>query len=114
DDQGQSRTFHPDGKEEVLQLDGVPVGIITRREPGGLVVLYKVEQGRELRYTYSSTANPSQLIVDVQFIERGGGDKVRRVYEPSKATETIAASAATAHSPAPAKPAEIPAPGASE
>src|SRR5262249_22987152 len=22
DDQGQSRTFHPDGKEEVLQLDG--------------------------------------------------------------------------------------------
>src|SRR5207237_245566 len=89
DDRGQSRTFHPNGKEDVLQLDGVPVGVTAKREAGGLVVLYNVEQGRSLRYTYSRTALPRQLAVDVQFIERGGGDKVRRIYEPASATESV-------------------------
>jgi hypothetical protein len=91
DDRGQSRTFHPDARREALQLDGVPVEVAARREAGRLVVLYTVEQGRELRYTYSRTASPPQLVVDVQFIERGGGDKVRRIYEPASATETLAA-----------------------
>jgi hypothetical protein len=94
DDRGQSRTFHPDGREEVLQLDGVTVGVTAKREAGRLVVLYKVEQRRELRYTYSRTASPPQLVVDVQFIERGGGDGVRRIYDPASATETVAAAAA--------------------
>jgi hypothetical protein len=104
DDRGQSRTFHPDGKgnkpdgkgnkEEVLQLDGVPVGVTAKREAGRLVVLYNVEQGRELRYTYSRVASPPQLVVDVQFVERGGGDRVRRIYEPSSATEIQTAAAA--------------------
>ena len=49
DDRGQSRTFHPNGKEEVLQLDGVPVGVTAKREAGRLVVLYGVEQGRDLQ-----------------------------------------------------------------
>jgi hypothetical protein len=90
DDRGQSRTFHPDGKEEVLQLDGVPVGVTAKREAGRLVVLYKAEQGRELRYTYSHAASPPQLVVDVQFIERGGGDGVRRIYQPASASDTLA------------------------
>jgi hypothetical protein len=90
DDRGQSRTFHPDGKEEVLQLDGVPVGVTAKREAGRLVVLYKVEQGRELRYTYSRAASAPQLVVEVQFIERGGGDGVRRIYQPASASETLA------------------------
>jgi hypothetical protein len=94
DDRGQSRTFHPDGKQEVLRLDELPVGVITKREAGGLVVLYKVEERRELRYTYSRTADPPQLTVDVQFIERNGHDSVRRIYEPASATETLAAVAA--------------------
>jgi len=103
DDQGQSRTFHPDGKEEVIQLDGVPVGLTAKREAGRLVVLYKAEQGRELRYTYSRAASPPQLLVDVQFIERGGGDGVRRIYEPASASETLAP-ATTAPSRATATP----------
>ena len=103
DDRGQSRTFHPDGKEEVLQLDGVPVGVTAKREAGRLVLLYRVEQGRDLRYTYSRAASPPQLVVDVQFIERGGGDGVRRIYEPASATETLAAATA-APSPATTKP----------
>jgi hypothetical protein len=90
DDHGQSRTFHPDGREEVLQLDGVPVRVTTKHEAGRLLVLYQVEQGRELRYAYSRTESPAQLVVDVQFVQRGGGDKVRRVYEPASAADTSA------------------------
>ena len=91
DDRGQSRTFHPNGKDETLQLDGVPVGVTTKREAGRLVVDYDVEEGRKLRYTYSPAANRSQLVVELQFIERGGGDRVRRIYEPSTASETAPA-----------------------
>jgi hypothetical protein len=103
DDRGQSRTFHPDGREDVLQLDGVPAVAAAKREAGRLVVVYSVEQGRELRYAYSRTASPPQLVVDVQFIERGGGDRVRRVYEPAGPAETPAATAAPP-SPATTKP----------
>jgi hypothetical protein len=98
DERGQSRTFHPDGKQEMLQLDGVLVGATAKREAGRLVVLYNVEQGRELRYTYSRAASPSQLVIEVQFIERGGGDKVRCVYEPTSAAETVPAASAAAPS----------------
>jgi hypothetical protein len=91
DDRGQSRTFHTNGKEDVLQLEGVPVGVTAKRDAGRLVVLYSVEQGRELRYTYSRSAGRPQLVVDVQFIERGGGDKVRFIYEAASTTETLAA-----------------------
>jgi len=106
DDRKQSRTFHPDSKEDVIQLDGVPVEASAKREAGRLVVLYKVEQGRELRYTYSRTTSPAQLVVDVQFLERGKGDTVRRIYEPTSATEAPAAETA-----APAPPATKPAAG---
>ncbi len=40
--------------------------------------------------TYARAASPPQLVVDVQFIERGGGDGVRRIYEPASASETLA------------------------
>ena len=101
DDRERSRTFHPSGKEELLQLDGVPVAVTARRESGRLVILYKVEQGRELRYSFSRTGSPRQLVVDVQFAGRGGGDKVQRVYEPGSATESPAAPAAPLAAPAP-------------
>lgn len=108
DDRERSRTFHPTGKEEVLQLDGgIPVGVTTKREAGHLVVSYNVEQGRTLRYTYSRT--PSQLVVDVQFIEHSGGDTVRRVYDNARALESLAAtSTAAAPAPAPGKPGAAP------
>lgn len=87
DDRERSRTFHPSGREELLQLDGVPVAVTARRESGRLVILYKVEQGRELRYSFSRIGNSPQLVVDVQFVGRGGGDKVQHVYDPGSATE---------------------------
>src|SRR6266536_2775428 len=42
-----------------------------------------------MRYTYSHSASPSQLVVEVQFLEHDTGDKARRVYEPGIATETV-------------------------
>ena len=89
---GQSRTLHPDGRQETIELQGVAVAVTTKRDGDTLVVLYHVERDRELRYTFSPSASPSQLVVEVQFLEHGAGDKVRRVYEPG--VETAAPSAA--------------------
>jgi len=77
-----SRNLHTDGKDDYLQIRGLPVTAVTLRDSGHLVVRYKVEQGRELRYSYTrETASPS-LTVDVQFVEdRRVVDTVRRVYD---------------------------------
>ncbi|MBE3123702.1 MAG: hypothetical protein IMZ65_02770 [Planctomycetes bacterium] len=87
DERGRSRTFHPDGKEELQPLDPAPVATTTRWDGDHLVVRYKVEQDRELRYTYSRRGNPPQVVVQVQFVERGGHDMVTLVYEPTRADE---------------------------
>ena len=76
---GQSRTFHPDGKEETIEVQGAPIGVTSQRDANQLIVTYRLAQERQLRYTYSSSANPSRLVVDLQFLERGAGDKARRV-----------------------------------
>ena len=77
-----SRTFHTDGKDDYLQIRGLPVTAVTARDTGPVVVRYKVEQGRELRYTYTRETGGPQLTVDVQFVEGGRvADTVRRVYD---------------------------------
>jgi len=112
DDRGQPRTFHPDGREELLQVDGVPVNVIAKRDAGRLEVVYEVERGRELRYVYSRVANPPRLVVDVQFLDHGKGSTIRRVYEPAGAAVTSDA-ATTAPSPSTARPGlPVPAAGA--
>jgi hypothetical protein len=100
-DNGAARTFHPAGREEVLQLDGVSVTTTARLEGGRLTIQYKVEQGRELRYTYSRIASPPQLVVEVQFLERGKGDVVKRVYEPAREA-TVPTNAPARSTPPPA------------
>jgi hypothetical protein len=97
---GQSRSLHPNGREESIELQGVPFIVTARRDRDRLAVVYRVEQDREVRYTYSRSAAPPQLIVEVQFLEHGAGDKARLVYEPGAATETIAPPPAAA-TPAP-------------
>jgi hypothetical protein len=87
DEQGRSRTFHPDVKEEVQPLDSAVVPTSTRWEGERLVVRYKVALDRELRYTYSRTVTPPQVVVKVEFIERGGHDTLTFVYEPARADE---------------------------
>jgi hypothetical protein len=87
DDKERARTFRPTGREEVTQLDRTPVATTTSRTAGRLVVLYKVEDGHDLRYTYSASANPPELVVETTFIERGiARETVRRVYVPGTAT----------------------------
>ncbi|HEY2905175.1 MAG TPA: hypothetical protein VGJ29_04690, partial [Vicinamibacterales bacterium] len=91
---------------------GVSVGTIAKWENGGrLAVLYHVAEGRDLRVTYSNVqnVNPPQLQVDTEFVERGGHEKIARVYEragaaevPSEAIASPAAQPANAPPPPPA------------
>jgi hypothetical protein len=77
-----SRTLHTDGNDDYLQVHGLPITAVTVRDSGHVVVRYRVEQGRELRYTYTREAAGPKLTVDIQFVERGSvGDTVRRVYD---------------------------------
>jgi hypothetical protein len=96
---GQSRTLHPDGKEESIDIQGVPVSVTTKRDGEQLVVIYHVERDRELRYTFSHSASLSQLVVDVQFLEHGAGDKARHVYQPGLETAVPTATGADTASP---------------
>jgi hypothetical protein len=96
DDLGQTRTFHPNGAPELIQVGEIPVNLTAQRTAGQLVVLYEVEAGRQLRYTYSRQASPAQLIVDVEFIGKGGGDHARHVYEPPSAAAPSSSTAAGA------------------
>jgi len=99
---GQSRSLRPDGKEQSIEVEAVPIPVTTKRDGDRLVVTYHVEQGRDVRYTYSRSAAPPQLIVEVQFLEHGEGDKARRVYEPGAGADTATSRPAAA---APASPA---------
>jgi hypothetical protein len=102
---GQSRTFHPTGREELIQVQAVTIPTTSHREGDRLVVLYHVEQDRDLRYAFSASTNPARLTVELQFLERGNGDKATRVYDPGAATDTTAASEPrTASSAAPGAP----------
>lgn len=88
---GQSRTVHPDGRQESIDLQGVTIGVTSKRDGDRLVVVYRTGTDREVRYTYSHSTDPSRLTVDVQLLERGAGDKTRRVYDPGVANSTAAA-----------------------
>jgi hypothetical protein len=92
---GQSRALHPNGKEESIELEGVPIAVSTKRDGDRLVVVFHAAQDREVRYTYSHSANPSQLVVETQFLQRGAGDKARRVYDSGVGQETLASAGAS-------------------
>jgi hypothetical protein len=104
---GQSRVLHPNGREESFDVENVPMFATTKRDGDRLVVAYRVGQGREVRYTYSHSANPSRLIVEVQFLEQGMGDKARRIYEPGVETDTVSSTAASPTQSAAQPPPEI-------
>jgi hypothetical protein len=99
DDRGLSRAFHPDGKEQVIRIGELPVAVVAKWEAGRLVVVYRVEEGRELRYTYARNENPPQIVVDVRFVERGGSDSIRRVYQASSESAANTGSASSLAAP---------------
>ncbi len=104
---GQSRTVHPDGRQETMEMQGVSFAVTSKRDGDQLTIDYRVDQNREVRYTYAATASPAQLVVEVQLLEHGKGDKARRVYDAGTGTETRATTAA-APAGAPGQPAPDP------
>ena len=105
---GQSRTVHPDGRQETIEIQGLVFSATAKRDGDQLTIDYRVDQNREIRYTYAATTAPSQLVVYVQFLDHGKGDNARRIYEPgtSMPTPTVAASPAVPAAPgAPGQPA---------
>jgi hypothetical protein len=102
---GQTRTVHPDGRQESIDLQGVTIGVTSKRDGDRLVVAYRAGKDREVRYTYSHATDPSRLTVDVQFLERGTGDKARRVYDAGIANSTIASAPGSAAPASPGQPA---------
>jgi len=89
DDRGRSRTFHPDGREELQTAAGqLQVSTVSRWDGDKLEIRYRVEDRRELRYILGVVPGATpRLTVQVQFVERGNGDTVTRVYEPTRADE---------------------------
>jgi hypothetical protein len=110
DDRGRSRTYYPDGREAFTPLDAAPAATVSRWEGGRLIIRYKVEPGREVRYIVSRRANPPQLVVQAELIERGGRDTVVRIYEPAGADEPMPAAPAPAERAAQQAPPVIPLP----
>ena len=106
---GQSRIVHPDGHQESIEIQGLTFSVTSKREGSQLTIDYRVDQNREIRYTYAATASPSQLVVYVQFLDHGKGDNARRIYEPGTGMAT-ATPAATASATVPAVPGQA-APG---
>jgi hypothetical protein len=114
DDQNHTRTFHPDGRAEAIQLDGVSVVTTAHRETGKLIVLYAVEDLHQLRYTYSRSASPEQLLVEIEFLERNSrSDTLHRVYASGASgsiTTTAAAGSGATGSDATSRPPLTPPP----
>jgi hypothetical protein len=112
-DRAPARSFQPGKRDEAVTLGPVTASATASWELDRLVIIYKAETGRTLRYTYSLNASPRQLIVDVEFIERGGGDKVRRIYEPATAAPGTGGANVPAPVAVPASSAQAPAAPAS-
>jgi len=108
DERGRTLTLHPDGREEFQRLDAAPVATVTRWDGPRLVVRYKVQADRELRYTLSRASEVAPLIVQVQFVERGGRDVVTRTYDAAKPGDPIPTPATTAPAAARTAPGQAP------
>ena len=89
DDQGHARTFRPNGRLEQLTIGTVPLPTTARWDGASLVVVYDVATGQQLRYTYTPSADPTRLQVNIRFLQRGReGNEVRLTYEPSGRART--------------------------
>jgi hypothetical protein len=89
-DRGAARTVHPGRRDEPIAIGPVTAITTATWESGRLVIAYKAWSDRVVRYTYAIGQNPTRLTVDVEFLENGTGDRVRRVYEPTPAVSTDA------------------------
>jgi len=98
-DLGQSWTFHPELREESIQIDRASVPATTSRDAKGVLIVFHASPTREVHYMFTRSATPPQLVVEVQFLEHGNGDKERLVYEPAGAGSAPAATTSSASTP---------------
>lgn len=82
-DPGAPRTVQPGRRDEGVTIGPITAATNAMWEGDRLTIGYSAEAGRVVRYTYALNRTPRQLIVDVEFVGRGGGDKVRRIYDPA-------------------------------
>jgi hypothetical protein len=86
---GQSRTLHPTGQPDSIEVESIPIAVTTTRDGNRLVVVYHVEQDRDVHWTYTLSGTPARLSAEAQLFDRDkGGDKATRVYEPGLAAAT--------------------------
>lgn len=112
-DRGAARTLQPGRRDELVTIGSNTVMTTATWEGDRLTVAYTAEAGRVVRYTYAVNQSPRQLIVDIEFVGRGGGDKVRRIYDPASPVQpagSLSSSAPPSSAPAaPLPPASLPA-----
>ena len=82
-DRGAARTVQPGRRDEGVTIGPITATTTAMWEGDRLTIGYTAEIGRVVRYTYAVNPSPHQLIVDVELVGRGGGDKVRRIYDPA-------------------------------
>jgi len=113
DDQGHSRTFHPNGQLDDLTIGTVPLPATARWDSGGLVITFDVASGRQIRYTLTPSGRPPRLLVDIRFIQNGReGDEVKLTYETPDEHDREILSGAAPSAPAAAAPGATAAPDA--
>ena len=84
-DRGAPRTLLPGRRDDAVTIGAITATTTAMWEGDRLTVAYTAQTGRVVRYTYTVNQSPRQMIVDVELVGRGGGDKVRRVYDPAPA-----------------------------
>ena len=99
---GAPRTVQPGRRDEGVTIGPITTGTTAMWEGNLLMVAYNAEAGRTVRYTYAVNPSPRQLIVETEFVGRGGGDKVRRVYDPAPPSEPAGTQSNSATSEPPA------------
>jgi hypothetical protein len=82
-DPGAARTVQPGRRDETVTVGPITTVTNAMWEADRLTIGYTAETGRVVRYTYAVNQSPRQLIVDVELMGRGGGDRVRRIYDPA-------------------------------
>ena len=83
DSQDRTRAFHPNGKEDIQQLDAGPIGATSRWVGPQLSVQFTVRSDRVFRYLYSKLPS-GQLLVETRLEEGHSREKaevIKRVYD---------------------------------
>lgn len=94
-ERGAARTVQPGKRDDAVTVGPLTATTNASWDGARLVVVYRADASRTIRYTYTLSPQPRQLTVEVEFVERGGGDKVRRIYDPAPADPPAATPSTT-------------------